>query len=436
MPNDPTPPRDTQPDPMTATAILADIRAGRRSPAEVADEALALATALEPELHAFAHLDPALVRAQAAAIDPAAPLAGVTIAVKDVIATADMPTAHNTARYRGSRPGVDAACVDTLRQAGAVIFGKTVTTEFASTRRGAETRNPRDTARTPGGSSSGSAAAVASGMCAIGIGTQTGGSTIRPASFCGIYGWKPTWGAVSREGAKLYSLTCDTIGFYARTTEDLDLLADLYDLDPAPAPVSLNGLRIGLCRGPNWGRTEPSMRAALSEAATRLRVEGAEIVDLTLPPSFDNLPAAHGAILAREGRAAFLNELRATPELHDEYHAIVGNRRGLTATEMRAAYALADGCRAALDEILSGLDAIMTPSACGEAPLGLEDTGDAAMNSLWTLMQVPVVSAPGLTGPSGMPLGISFVTRRYADRTAIAIARAAGAVFQLETAFA
>ena len=414
---------------LTLTAIRDDVAAGRRTVRDVAEATLARIAQLEPQVEAFVHLNPNLL-ADADAVDAAAkgPLAGVTVGVKDVIATVDMPTAHATLRYEGSRTGVDAACVDVLRQAGALIVGKTVTTEFAADARGGKTRNPHDPSRSPGGSSSGSAAAVAAGMVAVALGTQTGGSTIRPASFCGIYGWKPTWNAISREGLKVYSLTCDTLGLYARNARDLTALADLWDLDPAPEPATLPGLRVGLVRGPAWDRTGPAMRTAVATAADRLRDAGAEVIEITLPAIFDGLPAAHSTILACEGRAAFLNEVRANPALHDNFHAMVANRRAISPAEARAAYVTADAARAAFDEIAAGVDIVMTASACDEAPQGLHWTGDASQNSMWTLLQVPVVSVPGLTGPNGLPLGISFVARRYSDRTALAAARLAGPV--------
>ncbi|SFR12182.1 amidase [Poseidonocella sedimentorum] len=418
------------PDRLTATAIARDLAAGRRSAEDVFDATLDVIQRREPALRAFAFFDPELARAQAWAIDASADrgtrgaLAGVPVTVKDVIATKDMPTGHNTARYAGAMTGVDAACVDTLRQSGAVILSKSVTTEFAATQRGAMTRNPHDAARTPGGSSSGSAAAVAAGMATIGLGTQTGGSTIRPASFNGVWGWKPSWGAISREGLKLYSLTCDTIGFYARDPADFTLLADVFDLDPAPEPAQVRGLRIGVVRPPLWGQVAPAMRTALARSAEQLRAAGAEVSDVTLPEIFDGIDAAHAAILLREGRAAFLNEDRAQgAALHPEFRAMVANTAGQTPQEARAAYRCADACRAAMDELLAGYDAVIAPSACGEAPVGLDSTGDPSMNGLWTLMSVPVVSIPGFTGPAGMPMGISVITRRFTDRTALAAAR-------------
>ena len=419
-------------DDLTAGAIAADVAGGARSAVDVAEATWAVVEAREPVVQAYEFLDRDLIRTQAQAVDaaPKGPLAGVTVAVKDVIATKDMPTGHNTARYKGVTVGVDAACVDTLRTAGAVIFGKAVTTEFAATQRGGKTTNPHDPARTPGGSSSGSAAAVAAGMAAIGLGTQTGGSVIRPASFNGVWGWKPTWNVISREGLKLYSLTCDTLGLYARDAADFDLLADVFELDPAPRPEQLDGLTIGYVRPPLWERVEQPMRDAMDKAAELLQTAGVQVKEIELPEDFDGIDAAHGKILAREGRAAFLNEVRACPEtIHDEFRAMTENRQQLTPDQMRAAYALADRCRVQIHDVFDGVDAIMAPSSCGEAPLGQDNTGDPSMNSMWTLLGLPVVSAPGLTGPSGMPLGISFIAPRYMDRTAIRIAALAGAEF-------
>ncbi|WP_375688595.1 amidase [Pseudooceanicola sp. LIPI14-2-Ac024] len=419
-------------DRLTATAISEDVRARRCSARDVAKVTARIIAAREPEVQAFAYFDPDLLLAQADAVDEAekGPLAGVTVAVKDVIATADMPTGYNNTRYSDLQSGIDAACVDTLRQAGAVMVGKSVTTEFAATQRGGKTRNPHDLTRTPGGSSSGSAAAVAAGMCAIGLGTQTGGSTIRPASYNGIWGWKPTWGVISREGLKLYSLTCDTLGLYARDVADFDLLAEVYDLDRVPEPDRLEGLRIGVVHPPAWDRVEPPMRAALEAGAAALAAAGAEVAALELPDDLAHIDDSHATILAREGRAAFLNEARAQPgRLHDEFRAMVENRGGITAAQARAAYRHADLCRAQIDDVLAGCDAILAPSAMGEAPVGLETTGDAAMNSLWTLLGLPVVSVPGHVGPNGMPLGLSVICARYDDRRAIRIGALAGEAF-------
>ena len=414
-------------DPMTATAI----RTANLSAVETAETIISMIEKREPQVQAWAYFDADQLRGQAAEIDARperGPLHGVPVGVKDVILTKDMPTEHNSVRYLGSRPGIDAACVDTLRAAGALIVGKTVTTEFASTARGGKTRNPHDPTRTPGGSSSGSGAVVAAQMATLALGTQTGGSTIRPASYNGVFGWKPTWNAISREGLKMYSATCDTLGLYARDAADFELLADVFGFFDLPdLPGTLGGLKIGFARTPTWDQTEPSVRKAMEDAVALMESSGAVVSDLSLPGEFDSIHDAHKAILDCEGRSAFLSEVRNTPDMHDEFHAKMENRRGDTPDSLRAAYRLADECRGIYDDIAAGYDIVLTPSATSEAPVGIEWTGSAAMNSMWTLLQVPVVSVPGLTGPAGMPIGISFVARRYEDRRAIAVAKLAGA---------
>ena len=416
-------------DTMTASAI----RAAGLSAVETAETIVSMIESREPDVRAWAHFDADALRAQAAELDARperGPLHGVPVGVKDVINTKDMPTQHNSARYLGSRPGVDAACVDTLRHAGALIVGKTVTTEFAFTARGSVTRNPHDLSRTPGGSSSGSGAAVAAQMASLALGTQTGGSTIRPASYNGVWGWKPTWNAISREGLKMYSATCDTLGLYARAAEDFGLLADVFGFFALEdLPGSLAGLKVGFARTPSWDQCEPSVRTAMEQAAGLLERSGASVSDLDLAGPFEGIHEAHRSILDCEGRSAVLNEVLNTDGIHDEFVAKVENRRGETPESLRAAYRLADECRGHFDDIASGYDIVMTPSATSEAPVGLESTGNPAMNSMWTLLQVPVVSAPGLVGPAGMPIGVSFVARRYEDRRAIAVAGLAGAAF-------
>jgi len=417
-------------DPMSATAI----RKADLSAVETAQAVISMIEKREPEVQAWAYFDAAQLMAQAEALDalPArGPLHGVPVGVKDVINTKDMPTEHNAARYLGSRPGVDAACVDTLRAAGALIVGKTVTTEFASTSRGGKTRNPHDPSRTPGGSSSGSGAAVAAKMATLALGTQTGGSTIRPASYNGVFGWKPTWNAISREGLKMYSATCDTLGLYARDAADFELLADVFGFFEMPdLPTTLAGLKVGFARTPTWEQTQPSVRKAMEEAIAFMEASGAKVEEVTFPTPFDDIHEAHRSILDCEGRSAFLSEVLNTPDIHDEYHAKTENRRGETPASLRSAYRLADECRGLYDDLAAGYDIVMTPSATSEAPVGLASTGNASMNSMWTLLQVPVVSAPGLVGPAGMPIGVSFVSRRYEDRRAIAVAGLAAQAFE------
>ncbi|WP_193336066.1 amidase [Devosia beringensis] len=431
----------TEPHQLDAATIATRVAAGTLSVADVAESLIARVDARDADVRAWAWFDRDLLRDRASLLDEVpikGPLHGVPIAVKDVIATYDMPTAHNTPRYRNSRTGVDAACVDTLRAAGALIAGKTVTTEFAATLRGGSTRNPHALTHTPGGSSSGSAAAVADWQATLGLGTQTGGSTIRPASFCGIYGWKPTWSSISREGLKMSSTTLDTLGLYARSARDLMLLADVFAIDALemPAPASLAGLKVGICRTPHWGKALPATVHAMSQAVALLRQVGAEVTELDLPGIFDTIGESHRIVARTEGRAAFLNEYRNTYDLHDDFKATVENRSGITPGDARAAYRHADHCRGLYDDIASAFDIVLTPSATGEAPEGHDITGDASFNSMWTLLQVPVVNVPGLVGPGGLPVGLSLVGRRYEDRKALAIAELVGAMFNQRDAAA
>ncbi|WP_417725135.1 amidase [Salipiger sp.] len=413
------------PDRLTATAIIGETLCGRRSVREVAEETLRLIEAREHEVKAFAYLDVERVRADAAALDDRpsrGALHGVTVAVKEMISLADMPTSCNTPRYRGLVRGADAACVDILRSAGALVVGTATMTEFAVSHRGPATTNPNAPGRTPGSSSSGSAAAVAAGFCAIGIGTQTGGSVIRPASYCGVFGFKPTWNVVSTEGVRTLAPTCDTVGFFARDTRDLILLANAYDMDAAPEFDTLAGRKVGVCRPPRWELAETGTRSAMDETARRLKAAGARVEDCVLPSCFDSFSDAHDAIIARELRTALLNEMRTTPELHPEIVTLVAKGETVSAQAAREAYEVIDRCRAGIDSVLAGYDFIIAPSATGEAPPGLGYTGSSALNVIWTILQVPVVSVPGQTGPSGAPVGVSVVTRRYTDRTAISAA--------------
>lgn len=424
----------SKPNEMDAATLVSLTRKGALTVEDVAKSVIARVEERGSDVQAYAYFDPDLILTEARKLDAAeikGPLHGVPVGVKDVINTRDMPTQHNTPRYQGSRPGVDAACVDMLRTAGALIVGKTVTTEFATTNRGGPTRNPHALDCTPGGSSSGSGASVADFQATISLGTQTGGSTIRPASFCGIYGWKPTWNSISREGLKMYSATCDTLGLYARSADDLALLADVFEFDALEQPIAngLAGARIGVCRSPVWHKAMPATEMALASGIDALRRSGAVVTEIVLPAPFDGIHDAHRKILRREGRSAFLSEYAATPDIHEDFKAIVENRDGYTVADTRAAYRLADECRIIFDDIAAGYDLILTPSATGEAPVGIEMTGDASFNSMWTLLQVPVVNVPGFTGPSGRPVGLSLTARRYQDRKVIAFAKLAGAAF-------
>ncbi len=384
-------------------------------------------------VRAWSYHDPAAALRQARELDKQplrGPLHGIPVAIKDVIETRDMPTCHNSPLLQGHQTGQDAPCVDTLRAAGAVILGKTNTTEFAAGGRHAGTANPYNPAHSPGGSSSGSAAAVADHQVPLALGTQTGGSLIRPASFCGIFALKPSWSQVSREGSKLYSATFDTIGWYGRAVADLELLADVFDLqdDSAPLRHGLAGRRIAVCR-PFPGDTLAASNDALTRAAEILRAAGAEIVPLNLPPVFATLNDVHKVILFSEGRAAFLNFSRSRPErLHDDFHHRVENRDGITKAMLRHAYDTAATCRMQFDEIAAGFDAVLAPSAPGEAALG-RDPGKPLLNQIWSLLHVPCVNVPGFRGPAGLPVGVTLTGPRFTDRALLVVADLVAAAF-------
>lgn len=352
-----------------------------------------------------------------------------------------MPTTHNSRIYKGEpAPLVDAAPVIALRAAGALIFGKTTTTEFASTTDGGPSTNPHDPTRTPGGSSSGSGAAVGDFQVPIALGTQTGGSTIRPGSFNGIFGFKPTWGAISREGLAQYSMTCDTLGLYARSVEDLQLLAKVFQLtDDTPTPESpfkIEGSKVAFVKTAVWPKAGPGTQAAWEKAKSLLSTKGAKVEEIELPDEFAKIKDWHAAVLAGEGRTSFLgNYLLAKDKMHPMLHGHVENHTKLSRKAQLEAY---DGCaklRPVWDEIASRYDAVFTPSVVDEAPIGIERTGDASFCSMWTILQCPALNVPGFAGENGLPIGLTLVGARYMDEKVLYVAKAIGEVFGKEGGF-
>ncbi len=388
----------------------------------------------EPLVRAWAHVDPELAMAQARRCDlelRRSAIHGIPIGFKDVIRTRDLPTRHNSPIYANHQPNEDASCVATLRALGAVIMGKTETLEFACGGNFPPTRNPHDLGRTPGGSSSGSGAAVAGGMVPLTLGTQTGGSTIRPASFCGVFGMKPTLGRIATEGMKSYSVHLDTIGLFGRSVADLRLLANAYRMTEKPdaPPPPVRGLRIGLCRTRLWDQAEPAGQAALEAAATLLRAAGATLSELTQSAQFEDINRYQDEIMQDGGRSAFLPEYYASNALlHEDFKAKVHNHLGLTPEMMRKALDTVALCRIEFEQAMDGLDAVLTLSAPGEAPPGLHTQGMATFNRLWTALQVPCISIPGMTGANGMPIGMQLVHRRYDDERLLDVAQAVATV--------
>ena len=418
---------------LTAAEAARAIAAGTLTSEALVAACLERIAKRDPTVRAFAHVDRAHALAEARRCDASprqGPLHGIPIAIKDVINTKDLPTQHNSSVYTNHRPGEDAAAVAALRSAGAVVIGKTDTVEFASVGRKAQTRNPHALAHTPGGSSSGSAAAVADFMVPLALGTQTGGSTIRPASFCGVAAMKPSYGIVNWNGAKHYSPSFDTIGWFGRAAADLALVAQGYALLDQPlAPPPLKSLAIGFCRTPHWHEAEPACHAAIESAAQILRQAGVRVEDITLPPLFDDLTAAQDTVMHGEGRFSFLPEYRdAFALLHQETKDEVENKKGITLDQWRDAYTLIDRCRVALDPLLARYDAWLTPAVPGEAPEGLESTGLATFNRMWTALHVPCITLPGFAGARGLPIGIQLVGRRLADARLLAVAAAVEAV--------
>jgi len=344
-------------------------------------------------------------------------LHGLPIAVKDVFDTFDLPTTHNSPLYSGFQPAADAPAVELLRLEGAIILGKTDTTEFAACGNDAATANPHDTTRTPGGSSAGSAAAVADFQATLALATQTGGSTIRPASFCGIYGMKPSAGLVSREGVKVYSVSFDTVGWYGRSVEDLALMADVYGITEMldGSRESTDTLKIGISFGPHRDRLELESISALETTATRLREGGHDVTFLNFPAEFGALDLFHRTILHREGAAAFRTLARRFGSvLHEDFHHRVENRDNRSLSDWTTALDGAARAQMTFDNIASGFDMIVVPSAPGVAPVGRKP-GDPVLNAMWTLLRVPCINIPVPMVDVAMPIGVTLTSMRYND---------------------
>jgi Asp-tRNA(Asn)/Glu-tRNA(Gln) amidotransferase A subunit family amidase len=355
---------------------------------------------------------------------PRGPLHGVPIAIKDLIDTWDMPTGYGSPIYRGHRPAGDASCVALARAAGAIVLGKTVTTEFATFTPG-ETANPRNPGHTPGGSSSGSAAAVADGMAPLAFGTQTAGSVIRPASFCGCVGYKPSFGLINRAGIKPLADSLDTVGILARTVDDAAFFAGV--LTERTALHHLAAPRepphFGLYRTPMWDEAEPATAAALDTARAALESAGARVEELASAPDHHGLTAAQDKIMGFETVRALADErIRHSAELSPRLAQLLDAGMAVGAEEYDAARTLTEAARAGLAGFFAGCDAILVPAAPGEAPAGLGYTGDPVFNRMWTLLGVPCVTVPARWGESGLPTGVQLVGRMHDDARLMACA--------------
>jgi amidase len=369
-------------------------------------------------VRAWEHIDRDAALAQARARDaetPRGPLHGVPVGIKDLIDTADQPTSYGTPIYAGHHPDRDAACVARLRGAGAVILGKTVTTEFALFHPG-PTTNPHDPQRTPGGSSSGSAAAVADGMVPLALGTQTAASVSRPAAFCGVFGFKPTYGVVPTDGVKPASPSLDTIGVFARGVDDLALWFEVMTASPAGGDAQP---RMAWTRTYEWDRADAWTQRALLAVADRLGLP-----ELAPPDEFEGLVAAQTAIMEAEVASSLAPEQREHPHrLSAELRDLLARGARVTDRERASAHDLATRSRALLPDVFAHVDVLLAPSVIGEAPVGLDATGDPLFGRIWTLLGTPTVAVPGLRGPNGMPLGVQVVAAPGNDGAALAAAR-------------
>jgi len=411
----------TDPAELSATEAARRIRAGRLDAVTLMEAYLDRIAVLEGSVRAFAQFDADQARRAARHAAPGR-LHGLPVGVKDVLDTADFASEYGSPIWRGHRPRADAACVAWTKAAGGVVMGKTVTTEFA-TRKPGPTTNPVDPAHTPGGSSSGSAAGVGAGLFPLAFGTQTAGSIIRPAAFCGVVGYKPSFGLIPRLGMKVMSESLDTIGTMGRTVADCALLAEVAsgqvlgdpEVKPEAAP------RIGVCRSPVWGQAAAETVALFAGLAGRLK--GAVVVERELPGEYDALLEAHPVVMNAESAASMGWELNAaregiSPGLLERMEWGLAQAGRLD--EARLVFrALAAG----FDAVMEGLDVLVTPAAPGVAPKGLEWTGDPAFNSIWTALGVPCVTVPAGAGPGGLPLGVQVVGRRGEDRAVLAWAQ-------------
>ena len=378
-------------------------------------------------VHAFVHLAPDAALAQARALD-AGPLRGLLhglpLGVKDLFDTADMPTAYGSPIYAGHRPAADAAAVALCREAGALVLGKTVSTEFAYFHPG-PTRNPHDLEHTPGGSSSGSAAAVADHMLPLALGTQTAGSIIRPAAYCGVVGYKPSLGRVPRAGVKSLSEALDTVGGFGRSVRDVALLgavltgdARLLEEAAAAAP------RIGVCRTPDASHADADMQRALVEASAALAPQAALFAETALPDALPDLVGLQKAVMAFEMARALSHErVQHRDRLSERLRGLFVEGLAIPGAQHALHLAQTAAAQRQVDAMFDRFDVLLAPSASGEAPPGIDATGDPLFCRGWTLLGLPCIHLPFSTGKHGLPVGLQLVGRFGDDHRLLAAAQ-------------
>lgn len=406
---------------LSACEASRKIAAGELTAEALAAACLERVAEREAAVQAWAFIDPDTVLKQARALDQQprrSRLHGIPVGIKDVIDTHDMPTQYGSKIYVGNRPGCDAACVAQIRELGGLILGKAVSTEFA-TRQPNKTRHPLDPSRSPGGSSSGSAAAVADFMVPIALGTQTSSSIVRPAAFCGVVGYKPSFGLINRAGLKFLSESLDTIGSLTRTIPDAALIVEeLAGLTPTSfEDVDTLRPRIGLCRTPWWDCADDASKANIEQAARALAAAGARVNDVMLDASFAELNDMQVELSAYEFYRALSFERTRHPQLISP-HLLGRIAAGGKVTRRRyeACVTAAGNARQRIADVFRDYDLLLTPSAHGEAT-GIESTGEPTFGLLWTLLRLPCLTLPFGKGPAGLPLGIQFIAASGKDHT-------------------
>lgn len=408
---------------LSALDLARRVEAGEITPEAIVERCAEAIHAREDEVGAFAYLD--IEGARKFARENAQrlrdlPLRGLPVGLKDIYDTADMPTEYGSAAYKGHRPASDAASVTMLRRAGAVILGKTVTTEFAHQQTG-KTRNPHNLEHTPGGSSSGSAAAVAAGMVPIATGSQTGGSVIRPGAYCGIAAFKPSYKLIPTVGVKCFAWTLDTVGLYGAGVADVAFAtAAMTGRDLRVDRAAPSAPRVALMRTHIWADASADMHNAVEQTARALEAAGASVKDATEPPLLEDAWRAHKVIIEYEAARSYAYEYDHKRDLLGPKTVAMLDRAATVSTDTYDdARRVAKRARLALADLMGAFDVILTPSAPGAAPHGIGATGPANFNWLWTLMGTPCVNVPGLSDGTGLPLGVQIVGRFGRDRAAL-----------------
>ena len=380
----------------------------------------------ENTVQAWEHLDLIRARQRAAEIDRNAeplPLRGLVVAVKDIFDTEDMPTEYGSPIHSGRRPSIDAAAVTLLRAEGAVVLGKTVTTEFACSRP-SRTRNPHDPAFSPGGSSSGSAAAVAAGMVDVALGSQTLGSVIRPASFCGVVGFKPSFGRISRAGVFSLAPSLDTMGVLGKNVESVRRVYSVLSGDVrGGTDSSSTPRRFAVAGGSFFSKASTDAKAAIANYGSELRNRGYELEEVEFGEEFEAIGRAARIVHDFEVGQRFISEARSRKEdLSEHIHAILDRASKIPIGDYEDAVAFGESQRAKYSALLARYRGLLTLAALGEAPLANASTGDPAFSTPWTFLHVPCISLPLLRGRNGLPIGVQIVAPRFADHAALEIA--------------